>query len=188
MKNGRKVPHWIWYIFQQEKGLVHSYNSQFYGLDGVKEARAYLEHPVLGYYLEKSKVMDQYLLDTDMVIEMMRSPYSAASQMVRQVTMATCFIADITLYEFYCVAAESNMPDANYAFIDYIKSSFKVLNSSDAYIEASRQKLRLKKLGTPIEEKDLLIGCTAKVYGLTLVTGNLKHMSRIEGLDVCSLR
>ena len=39
MKNGRKVSHWIWYIFPQEKGLGHSYNSQFYGLDGVGEAR-----------------------------------------------------------------------------------------------------------------------------------------------------
>lgn len=48
MTNGRKVSHWIWYIFPQEKGLGHSYNSQFYGLDGVEEARAYLEHQVLG--------------------------------------------------------------------------------------------------------------------------------------------
>ena len=53
MKNGRKVSHWIWYIFPQEKGLGHSYNSQFYGLDGVEEARAYLEHPVLGARLRE---------------------------------------------------------------------------------------------------------------------------------------
>jgi len=138
--------------------------------------------------MENSQALNQYLLDTDMVIDMMRSPSSKASQMVRQVTMATCYIADITLYELYCGAAESNTPDANYALINYIKSRFKVLNSLDAYIEASKQKLRLKKSGTPLEEKDLLIGCTAKVHGMTLVTGNLKHMSRIEGLEVCCWR
>lgn len=53
MKNGSKVSHWIWYIFPQEKGLGHSYNSQFYGLDGVGEAKAYLEHQVLGARLRE---------------------------------------------------------------------------------------------------------------------------------------
>ncbi len=53
MKNGRKVSHWIWYIFPQEKGLGHSYNSQYYGLDGFGEARAYLAHPILGARLRE---------------------------------------------------------------------------------------------------------------------------------------
>lgn len=51
MREGRKRGHWIWYIFPQQKGLGHSYNSEYYGLDGVEEARAYLEHPVLGQRL-----------------------------------------------------------------------------------------------------------------------------------------
>ena len=48
MQNGRKVSHWIWYIFPQRKGLGHSHNSKFYALDGVDEARAFLEHTILG--------------------------------------------------------------------------------------------------------------------------------------------
>ena len=48
VKNGRKVTHWIWYIFPQLKGLGHSNKSIYYGLDGIDEARAYLAHPVLG--------------------------------------------------------------------------------------------------------------------------------------------
>lgn len=32
VKNGRKMTHWIWYIFPQLKGLGHSSNSQYYGL------------------------------------------------------------------------------------------------------------------------------------------------------------
>ncbi len=48
MQEGRKRGHWIWYIFPQQKGLGHSYNSEYYGLDGEDEARAYLAHPVLG--------------------------------------------------------------------------------------------------------------------------------------------
>ena len=47
IKNGLKQSHWIWYIFPQPKGFGHSYNSEYYGLDGIGEARAYYDHPVL---------------------------------------------------------------------------------------------------------------------------------------------
>ena len=47
VKNGKKVTHWIWFIFPQLYGLGHSEMSQFYGLDGREEAKAYIEHPVL---------------------------------------------------------------------------------------------------------------------------------------------
>lgn len=48
LREGRKRSHWMWYIFPQLKHLGHSYNSQFYGMSGIDEATAYLQHPVLG--------------------------------------------------------------------------------------------------------------------------------------------
>ena len=53
IKNGLKQGHWIWYIFPQIKGLGHSYNSEFYGISSKEEAKAYLEHPVLGSRLRE---------------------------------------------------------------------------------------------------------------------------------------
>lgn len=50
---GQKRGHWIWYIFPQIKGLGHSYNSEYYGLSGKDEAKAYLDHPVLGQRLRE---------------------------------------------------------------------------------------------------------------------------------------
>lgn len=47
VKNGKKETHWIWFIFPQLYGLGHSEMSQFYGLDGREEAKAYIEHPIL---------------------------------------------------------------------------------------------------------------------------------------------
>lgn len=35
IQTGGKKSHWIWFIFPQQKGLEYSYNSQYYGLDGV---------------------------------------------------------------------------------------------------------------------------------------------------------
>ena len=48
LKAGRKTGHWIWWIFPQLKGLGTSHNSTFYGLADEAEARAYIQHPVLG--------------------------------------------------------------------------------------------------------------------------------------------
>lgn len=48
IERGRKMSHWIWYIFPQLRGLGHSRYSHFYGIIDRKEAEAYLSHPVLG--------------------------------------------------------------------------------------------------------------------------------------------
>ena len=53
IRAGRKYSHWIWYIFPQLKGLGRSWNSDFYGLASVAEAKAYLDHPVLGARLRE---------------------------------------------------------------------------------------------------------------------------------------
>lgn len=60
IKEGKKQSHWIWYVFPQIKGLGHSYNSEFYGISSQEEAKAYLEHPVLGARLRE---ITQALLD-----------------------------------------------------------------------------------------------------------------------------
>jgi len=48
LKAGRKTGHWIWWVFPQIKGLGTSHNSTYYGLADEAEARAYIQHPVLG--------------------------------------------------------------------------------------------------------------------------------------------
>ena len=45
---GRKRTHWMWFIFPQLRGLGSSFMAHTYGLDSLAEARAYLEHPLLG--------------------------------------------------------------------------------------------------------------------------------------------
>ena len=45
---GRKTSHWIWYIFPQYDGLGSSPTTLRYSIKSLAEARAYLEHPVLG--------------------------------------------------------------------------------------------------------------------------------------------
>lgn len=47
IKNGRKISHWMWYIFPQLRGLGHSTMSHFFGIADLEEARRYLSHPIL---------------------------------------------------------------------------------------------------------------------------------------------
>lgn len=53
LQEGRKRSHWMWYIFPQLKHLGHSYNAKYYGISGIEEATAYLQHPILGQRLRE---------------------------------------------------------------------------------------------------------------------------------------
>jgi len=54
LRAGRKRGHWIWFVFPQFAGLGSSPMSQAYAIRSLDEARAYLEHPVLGPRLRES--------------------------------------------------------------------------------------------------------------------------------------
>src|SRR3569623_799523 len=48
LRRGRKDSHWMWIVFPQLAGLGRSPMAQFYAIGSLDEARAYLDHPVLG--------------------------------------------------------------------------------------------------------------------------------------------
>jgi len=48
LRSGQKRSHWMWYIFPQLAGLGHSSMAQRYAIRDLAEAKAYLQHPVLG--------------------------------------------------------------------------------------------------------------------------------------------
>jgi uncharacterized protein (DUF1810 family) len=45
---GKKTGHWMWYIFPQIDGLGSTDMAKLYSIKSLKEANAYLEHPILG--------------------------------------------------------------------------------------------------------------------------------------------
>jgi uncharacterized protein (DUF1810 family) len=62
LRAGRKTTHWIWFVFPQIAGLGRSETARAYAIASVEEARAYLEHPLLGPRLRESS---QALLDLE---------------------------------------------------------------------------------------------------------------------------
>ena len=47
IRSGRKRSHWIGYIFHQLQGLGFSSTAQYYAIENLEEAKAYLADPVL---------------------------------------------------------------------------------------------------------------------------------------------
>ena len=48
LRGGKKRSHWMWYIFPQIEGLGASPMSKRYSIKSIAEARAYLDHSLLG--------------------------------------------------------------------------------------------------------------------------------------------
>jgi uncharacterized protein (DUF1810 family) len=58
LRRGRKTSHWMWFIFPQIAGLGQSQMSRTFAISSLKEAQAYLRHPVLGpRLLESARVV-----------------------------------------------------------------------------------------------------------------------------------
>ena len=53
IQNGYKESHWMWYIFPQIKGLGKSPTAQYYSIEDLDEAIAFLNDPYLGENLRE---------------------------------------------------------------------------------------------------------------------------------------
>ena len=53
LRAGSKRSHWIWYVLPQLRGLGQSEFATYYGITGLTEAKAYLEHGILGARLKE---------------------------------------------------------------------------------------------------------------------------------------
>jgi tRNA(fMet)-specific endonuclease VapC len=98
------------------------------------------------------------------------------------VTTENCFISEITLAELKFGVEKSEKPEKNKKVLDNFLTGIQILpifHSLDLY---AKEKARLQKAGTPIDDFDLLIGVTSITHALTMVTNNTNHFKRIRGI------
>jgi uncharacterized protein (DUF1810 family) len=53
LEAGKKRSHWMWFVFPQVRGLGGSLMAERFAISSLDEAKAYLEHPILGPRLEE---------------------------------------------------------------------------------------------------------------------------------------
>lgn len=123
--------------------------------------------------------MKQYLIDTNICIFYMKGLYNL-DQKFKEAGSENCFISEITLAELKFGVENSANPTKNRTALDNFLSGIQIIPIFDALDTYAKEKARLRKQGTPIDEFDLLIGATAAAMNLVMVTNNLKHFQRIN--------
>jgi len=124
-----------------------------------------------------------YVIDTDILIDFFKGRFNL-NKKFKSVGLQNCFVSEISIAEITYGALKSSNQEREMKNVERVKTSFNVIPISSVIELYSQERLRLEKAGTRLPDFDLLIGVTAVKYGYTLVTGNIKHQSRIEGVQI----
>lgn len=125
-----------------------------------------------------------YLLDTDTLIYNLKGNDSIKRNLELHLE-DPIKISVITLMELYFGAYKSEKIAGNLAKIRRIENSFEIVSTGKESAQIfGMLKASLKKSGAPLDDFDLLIASCAMTHNLTLVTNNMKHYSRIDGLKL----
>lgn len=125
----------------------------------------------------------KYLLDTNICIHWLRGQFSIA-ETVDAHGLENCFISEITKAELLYgqrIAMRKGVK-VDQGGLEKFLDAVRTVPVSDALELYAAEKDRLCSAGTPLEDFDLLIGCTAITGGYILVSENVSHMSRLSGM------
>lgn len=124
--------------------------------------------------------MAQYLLDTDICIELFRHNEQVIKK-IEAVGRMNCFVSEITIAELFYGAAKSGREE-NFGDVQSIQTLFEVIPLRPSLRLYGINKAFLQAEGLTIGEFDLLIGSCAVYNSLVMVTSNLKHFSHIPDI------
>lgn len=126
----------------------------------------------------------QYLLDTNICIFFLRGMLNF-DEIIRQKGLDNCFISELTVFELKYGAENSDNPKRSHQAVDKFVNGLTVIPIFGVVNEYAETKVYLRKSGTPLhDEFDLIIGVTALVNELTLVTDNTKDFRFIKNLKL----
>ena len=127
--------------------------------------------------------MKKYLIDTNTCIFFIKGNYDLKKKF-EKVNLDNCFISEITLAEIKFGVENSERKEKNQIALDNFVTGIKVVpifHSLDLY---AKEKARLRKAGTPIDDFDILIGVTSVTHNLIMVTNNTREFIRIKGINL----
>lgn len=125
----------------------------------------------------------KYLLDTNICISLLKNKYGIRDAILKAKTK-NCYVSEITIAELYYGASKSNNPQERAKDVDFIVSHFGIVPIFRALPLYGELKAKLEFEGNRIDDFDILIGTTAIVNGMVMVTDNIKHLGRLPGIKV----
>lgn len=127
--------------------------------------------------------MKQYLLDTNICAFLFRGKFGI-EQRLRKIGLRNCHLSIVSYAELYYGCKNSNDFDYNFQILNEFCDNVDIIGIEEIIPTFASEKTKLKRSGQLIEDFDILIDATALDYNMTLVTDNIKHMNRIEGLEI----
>jgi len=128
--------------------------------------------------------LNGYLLDTNIVSDLVRDPFGRAARRIEQVGHQSIFISIIVAGELRYGCAKKGSPKL-LAKVESILETIPILPLDiPADTEYGGIRAELEAAGQIIGSNDLLIAAHAYALGLTLVTDNMREFTRIRGLRV----
>ena len=128
--------------------------------------------------------MLRYLLDTNIVIYVIKNKPISALQLFNQHAGHMC-ISAVTLAELLHGAEKSNAPTRSLRVVEDFCSRLEVLPyGAKAAQHYGNIRSTLEKSGQTIGVNDLHIAAHTRSEGLTLVTNNLREFERVEFLQL----
>lgn len=124
----------------------------------------------------------KYLLDTNAVICMMKKQHGI-QQRILEVGLDQCAVSEITLAELY-VGMYKGKDERQRKEVEAVERLFPILPITPAIELYARNRANLELSGKRIDDFDLLIGSTALIHDLVIVTHNKKHFDRIPNLQI----
>ena len=127
--------------------------------------------------------MDQYLIDTDICIYFLKGKFGIKNK-IKEVGIENCFISEITIAELTFGAYKSSNFNKHILEVKKMEVLFEIIPIYGILNKYAEERAKLQKNGNSIPDFDLLIGTTAVVNKLIMVTNNEKHLSRISGVRI----
>ena len=124
-----------------------------------------------------------YMLDTDTVSLLMRKNPSVINNLVKHEDDEICISA--ISYAEVCFGLEKKGSERLFYEAKAIMGKLSIIDFNDSQSERyGKIRLKLEKSGMPLGDMDMLIAAAALSAGAILVSHNVKHFSRIEGIRV----
>jgi len=128
--------------------------------------------------------MKKYLIDSDILIYFLNGKKETVEKLSK-IPIDNLYISRINYTELLYGAYNSTRIEQNLKIIEPFLDNFKILEFDKASsIIFAKEKARLKKQGKIIADMDLMIASIAIKNNCYLLTNNLKHFARVEGLQI----
>lgn len=125
-----------------------------------------------------------YLLDTDIMSYFLKGNVRVTENFRRHQGSIKA-LSVITYAELLYGCRNSQYVTENLAKVGRLVANYPIIDVTCPVVECFGEiKAYLTKAGTPLEDFDVLIGCTALTMNYTVVTNNVKHYQKIPGLKI----